>query len=125
MTLVIDSFKDWPRNNENDIGVVEWFRKMLKNAKCLVCGELVLNRKQFIWWRADSDIVLCSDCAEHTLNGLNRDLAELKGDKSAKKQTGDKYSPILLKKEIDRLQGQILIYLRRIVEFQNMLSRPD
>ena len=120
MTVVLNSFKD-----ETDAGIKEWFRGMLQKSKCAVCGDLVLDHKPFIWWCADINLVLCVDCAEHTLNGLNRDLAELKGDPAAKGKTGEKYNPILLKKEVERLQAKITLHLQSIVELQNMLGRPN
>ena len=125
MTVVRDFFIGRTNETEYDIEVSEWLRESLRNAKCAVCGDLVLDRKAFLWWSADSNIILCRDCAEHTIDGLSRDLAELKGDKEAKGKTGDRYSPILLKQEVSRLQGTIQKNLRRIVQLENILARPD
>ena len=104
--------------------VEEWTGMICRVKHCSVCGEDIW-KGDFIFWRDAQDIAFCRDCAEHTLNGLSRDLAELKGDKQAIHKTGEAYSPIRLKAEKDRLQGKILEYLQRIVELQNLLASTN
>lgn len=128
MLVAKNAFEDGPLPvdplaREYEIEVNEWLRGCVKEARCLVCGELVLDKKPFIWWRADSDIILCADCAEHTVNGLSRDVAELKGDKQARGKPGDKYDAYFLKQEVDRLQGLIMKHLQKIVELQESIAK--
>ncbi len=92
------SLESWLKSPEE----IQWFHDILKDATCNICGEKVLNRKKFLWWRADSDIILCYECADHTLTGLNRDLLEMEGDKTAIGQSG--ISIVDLKLEINRLK---------------------
>lgn len=97
----------------------------LRGKVCSSCGTPVFRKKKFLWWRAYLDIFLCEDCAEGTLNGLNRDLAEMKGDQQAVGKKGDCYSPIILKTKNNSLCDMSLKNLRRIVELQNLLAKPD
>ena len=103
----------------------EWWDNSLKDIKCAVCGEKLLNRKQFIWWRAAQDIFLCVDHAEEVLSGLGRDLAELKGDVSAKRKTSDLYNPIKIRAERDKLRQSNFERMQKIVTLQNELGKPD
>lgn len=120
-----DSFIDQAEDDQYTCEVNAWMREILTSQVCLVCGEIVYGKRNFIWWRGDNDVILCEDCAEHTISGLSRDLVELKGDKEAVGKTGSFYDPVLLKGEVDRLQGKISEYLKRIVTLQSILAKPD
>jgi len=108
---------------ENEVNV--WMRGILQKQICSSCGDLVFRHKNFIWWRGERDIFLCDECAEHTIGGMGRDLAELKGHTEAKGKTGELYNPLILKDEITRLQNLQIRNLKRIVELQNILARPS
>lgn len=88
---------------------------------CSVCSEEF--KKGWLWWRADKDIALCAECAEHTLNGLNRDLAEMKGDKDSKRQVGGLYNSIALKNMVGSLQKENLKLMKDKIVLQELLAK--
>ena len=126
MSLVDVNFSCWPADTEYNREVRAWMISRVQNQKCDVCGELVAGRRAFLWWCADRDIIFCSECAEHTISGLGRDLAELKGGKGHKDgiyETGDRYNPVLLRASIAGLQHKLTDYSRQIIELQDLLAR--
>jgi len=94
----------------NDVDCFEVFRHLLQNATCDVCGEEVLDKKEFLWWRGNRDIIICADCAFHTLSGLNLDLLVEMG-RVVRDRFGNcsslRYGVLQLLEEIDTLQKEI------------------
>lgn len=120
MVLINDKY--WSRfKSEYDKEIVEWEKGILKNRVCLVCGEKVLDKKPFIWWRGAEEIIICSDCAEHTISGMSRDLLELKGDSTSIGKKGEKYSIVKTLKAKTELEAQQMNRIQQIVQLQELL----
>lgn len=120
MTVVYkSSFADNDFTSEDERGDNAWMRDILRDKVCVDCGEKVFRKRAFLWWQALGDIILCSECAEHTVNGLCRDVAELLGDEQAKGATGELYGPMVLKQQLAReiaarvkSQAQLIEYMQ-------------
>lgn len=85
--------------------------------------ELYLWNDNFIWYCGGSDIVLCCNCAESVITGMSRDLLEIKGHSEYKGKPADNVNPLYLKQENERLIKRCLVYIKQIVDLQELLAR--
>ena len=130
MTVIYVKNKKWDCGDEAAIqGCTndEWMAAFCPEKTCSVCGEDIWERN-FILWQGVQGIVLCDQCAEHTLAGLNRDLCELKGEikriKTGYVGSGNpRFNVSYLTENIEKLRLKNIEYVKQILELQDIIAR--
>ncbi len=127
MTVIYVINKKWDCTDEANIQnctIDEWMAAFCPEKTCSICGEDIWERN-FIWWRGVQGIVICDQCAEHTLAGLNRDFCELKGEiKRTEAGSGNPlFNVSYLKENIKNLLMRNIELTKRVLELQDILAR--